>query len=164
MLDHLRTAALTIIATPPECTLSTAGPAGIQAALVRCLVVDDGLYVLVPSGADTVVNIEYCPDVVLTTPRWQVHGTSVILGEVAQPAGPLPAALRTRPDSAGHVVLRVVPVRMHIFAVPSQGAQTIDFDQDSAADGPAVAHQPGTAPALASAVGGRDARVCRSDP
>jgi hypothetical protein len=161
MLDHLRTAALTIIATPPECTLSSAGPAGIQAALVRCLVVDDGLYVLVPSGADTVVNVEHAPEVVLTTPRWQVHGTSVILGEVAQPTSPLPAALRARPDAAGHVVLRVVPVRMHIFAAPSQGAQTIDFDQDSAADDVAVAHQPGNVPALTLVRG--DARVCRSD-
>jgi hypothetical protein len=155
MLDHLRTAALTIIATPPECTLSTAGPAGIQAALVQCLVVDAGVYVLVPSGADTVVNVEHAPDVVLTTPRWQVHGTSVILGEVAQPTSPLPAALRTHPNAAGHVVLHVIPFRMHIFASVSQGAQTIDFDQDSAAGSTAIAHQPGDVPALASAVGAR---------
>jgi hypothetical protein len=155
MLDHLRTAALTILATTPECTLSTAGPAGIQAALVRCLVADDDLYVLVPSGADTVVNVEHAPDVVLTTPRWQVHGTCMILGDVAQPTSPLPAALRTCPDAAGHVVMRVAPVRMHIVASQSQGAQTIDFDQDSAAGGAAIAHQPENAPALASAVGAR---------
>jgi hypothetical protein len=157
MLDHLRTAALTIIATPPECTLSTAGPAGIQAALVRCLVVDGGLYVLVPSGDDTVVNIEQVPDVVLTTPRWQVHGTSMILGEVAQPTSPLPAAIRTRPDAAGHVVMRVVPLRMHVFASQSQGAQTIDFEPAADADGAAVAQQPGNVPALASALG---AHIC----
>jgi hypothetical protein len=153
MLDHLCTTALTILATTPECTLSTAGPAGIQAALVRCLVADLGLYVLVPSGADTVVNVEYSPDVVLTTPRWQVHGTSLILGEAGCLTSPLPAALRTCPDAAGHVVMRVFPVRMHIVASPSQGAQTIDFDHDAAADDVAVAQQPGNVPALTNAAG-----------
>ena len=38
MLDKLRVEALALIAATPHCTLSTTGPAGVQASVVACVV------------------------------------------------------------------------------------------------------------------------------
>lgn len=59
MFSQLRAEALALIATTPHCTLSTMGPAGVQASIVACVVRDDCVYALVPSTADRLFNLEY---------------------------------------------------------------------------------------------------------
>ena len=67
MLDKLRAEALALIATTSHCTLSTMGPASVQASIVACIVRDDCVYALVPSTADHLFNLEDHMEVVLTT-------------------------------------------------------------------------------------------------
>ena len=56
MLNKLRAEALALIAATPQCTLSTSGPAGVQASMVACLVREDCVYILVPSTVDHLFN------------------------------------------------------------------------------------------------------------
>jgi len=72
MLDKLRTEALALVAATPHCTLSTIGPAGVQASVVACVVREDCVYVLVPSTIDQLFNLEHELVVVLTSSLWQL--------------------------------------------------------------------------------------------
>ena len=81
MLKKLRAEALTLIAATPYCTLSTIGPAGVQASVVACVVREDCVYVLVPSTVDQLFNLEHELEVVLTSPLWQLRGAALALGD-----------------------------------------------------------------------------------
>jgi hypothetical protein len=76
MLDKLRAEALALIAATARCTMSTTDPAGVQAAVVACMVRDDAIYMLVPSTSDQLFNIEHHSEVVLTSPLWHLRGTA----------------------------------------------------------------------------------------
>ena len=99
MLDKLRAEALALIAGTPRCTLSTTGPAGVQASVVSCMVRDDCLYVLVPSTADHLFNLEHASEI------------------------------SARASSEGHTLVEVFPLRMQIEAAANRRyRETIDFD------------------------------------
>lgn len=129
MLDKLRAEALALIADTPRCTLSTTGPASVQASVVTCIVRDDCLYVLVPSTADHLFNLEHASEVLLTTALWQVRGAALALGEADGRHGTAPPEISARASSEGHTLVEVFPLRMQIEAAGNRRyRETIDFD------------------------------------
>jgi hypothetical protein len=128
MLDKLRDEALALIAATPQCTLSTIGPAGVQASVVACIVCADCVYVLVPSTADHLFNLEHEAEVVLTTPLWQLRGAALALGTVDGLHGTAPHEISARARTAGHALVEVFPIRMHIEPGGQRRyRETIDF-------------------------------------
>lgn len=129
MLGTLRVEALALISASPYCTLSTMGPAGVQASIIACLVRDDCVYVLVPSTADHLFNLEYNSEIVLTTHLWQLRGAALVLGDAAGLHGTAPRDVVARARTEGYAVVEVFPLRMHIEAAgPRRYRETIDFD------------------------------------
>lgn len=129
MLDKLRAEALALIGTTWHCTLSTIGPAGVQASVVGCMVLDDCIYILVPSTVDHLFNIQHTMEVVLTTTLWQVRGVGLALGGEHGPHGTLPHELSARARTEGYALVEVFPLRIHLEAAGQrQHRETIDFD------------------------------------
>jgi hypothetical protein len=129
MLDKLRAEALALIADTPHCTLSTTGPAGVQASIVACFVLDDCLYVLMPSTADHLFNLEHDQEVVLTTALWHVRGAALALGAADGRHGTAPREISARASSEGRTLVEVFPLRMQIEAAGNRRySETIDFD------------------------------------
>jgi hypothetical protein len=129
MLDKLRAEALALIAATPHCTLSTLGPAGMQASFVTCTAHDDCVYVLVPSTADHLFNLEHAMEVVLTTPLWQLRGAALALGTANGLHGTAPRELSAHARTQGYTVVEVFPLRMHLEAAGTRRyRETIDFD------------------------------------
>jgi hypothetical protein len=122
MLDKLRDRVVQILAETSLCTLATAGPAGLQASMVRCAGRGITLYLLVPDTSDHLFNLESESEVAITTETWRlrgmadiVHNTDVFSAEQRQ----------------WHTVVRVTPVRLHILPAQcglANYAETIDFD------------------------------------
>jgi len=128
MLGTLRAEALALIAATPNCTLSTIGPAGVQASIVACVVRDDCVYVLVPSTVDHLFNLEHELEVVLTSTLWQLRGAALALGDAAGRHGTAPDAIRARAGDAGYTLVEVFPFRMHLEpAGRRRYRETIDF-------------------------------------
>jgi hypothetical protein len=128
MLNTLRAEALALIAATPDCTLSTIGPAGVQASVVACLVCDDCVYVLVPSTVDHLFNLEHELEVVLTSTLWQLRGAALALGDAAGRHGTAPYDISTRAGDAGYTLVEVFPCRMHLEpAGRRRYRETIDF-------------------------------------
>lgn len=129
MLDKLRAEALALIAAAPHCTLSTSGPAGVQASIITCAVCEDCVYALVPSTADHLFNLEHTSELVLTSALWQMCGMALLLGEAYGRCGTVPHRLGARARADGLTVVEVFPLRMHLEASgPRRYRETIDFD------------------------------------
>ena len=123
MLDKLRDRARQILAETGLCTLSTSGPAGLQASVVRCAGRETSLYLLIPNTSDHLFNLESEPDVAVTTESWGLRGTA----EIVQDA----PCLFSAEQQQWHIVVRVRPLRLHIQPVkggPVTYTETIDFD------------------------------------
>jgi hypothetical protein len=132
MLDKLRAEALALIATTSHCTLSTTGPAGVQASIVACIVRDDCVYALVPSTADHLFNLEDHTEVVLTTALWQLRGVTLVIGGADGLHGTAPHDVSRRVKMEGQTLVEVFPLRIHIEAAgPRCYRETIDFDADA---------------------------------
>jgi hypothetical protein len=128
MLKKLRTEAFALIAARPHCTLSTIGPAGVQASLVQCLVREDCLYVPVPSTVDHLFNLEHELEVVLTNSLWQLRGAALALSDARGLQGAAPPDISARASAAGYSLLEVFPLRMHLEpAGRRRYRETIDF-------------------------------------
>ena len=129
MLDKLRAEALALIAATPDCTLSTSGPAGVQGSVVTCVMRDACAYVLVPSTADHLFNLEYDTEVVLTTALWQLRGAALVIGGADGLRGTIPPEISALARTEGYTVVEVFPLRMHLEAAgPRRYRTTIDFD------------------------------------
>jgi hypothetical protein len=129
MLDKLRDEALAQIAATPRCTLSTSGPAGVQASMVACHVRDTCIYVLVPSTADHLFNLEYSMEVVLTAALWCLDGAALGFRTAADPYAIASRAMRDRTVPEGHTLVEVFPIRIHLEAAGERRyRETIDFD------------------------------------
>lgn len=121
MLDKLRDRAISTIAATPTCTLSTTGPAGLQASAVSCRVHQARVFVLIPITSDHLFNLEHHPEVVLTTAHWQLRG----LVSASEPAQPGVNGVEPRQPT---VVVEVTPVQMHIEPAGDGGhRETVDF-------------------------------------
>ena len=128
MLGKLRAEALALIADTPDCTLSTIGPAGVQASVVACAVREDCVYVLVPSTVDHLFNLEHELEVVLTSRLWQLRGAALVLGESDGRHGTAPYDISARASEAGCTLVEVFPFRMHLEpAGRRRYRETIDF-------------------------------------
>jgi hypothetical protein len=128
MFSKLRAEALALIAATPYCTLSTVGPAGVQASIVACVVREDSVYVLVPSTVDHLFNLEHELEVVLTSPLWQLRGAALALSEAGGPHGAAPYDISAQSGIAGYTLIEVFPLRMHLEpAGPRRYRETIDF-------------------------------------
>jgi hypothetical protein len=128
MLNKLRAEGLALIAATSHCTLSTLGPAGVQASVVECLVREDCVYVLVPSTADHLFNLEHELEIVLTTSLWQLRGAALDLSESGGPHGAAPCEISAQARNAGYTLIEVFPLRMHLEpAGRRRYRETIDF-------------------------------------
>jgi hypothetical protein len=128
MLNQLRAEALALIAATPSCTLSTIGPAGVQASIVACVVREDCVYALVPSTADHLFNLEHELEVVLTSPLWQLRGAALALEESDGRHGTAPDNIRARARAAGSALVEVFPLRMNLEPAGwRRYRETIDF-------------------------------------
>ncbi len=128
MLKKLRADALALIATTPHCTLSTTGPAGVQASVVGCVVREDCVYVLVPSTIDQLFNLEHEPEMVLTSLLWQLRGAALALSAADGLQGTAPYDLSTQASAAGYTLVEVFPLRMHLEPDGRRRyRETIDF-------------------------------------
>jgi hypothetical protein len=128
MLNKLRTEALALIAATPHCTLSTIGPAGVQASVVECLVREDCVYVLVPSTVDHLFNLEHELEVVLTNLLWQLRGAALNLSEAGGLQGTAPYSINAQAQATGYTLIEVFPLRMHLEpAGRRRYRETIDF-------------------------------------
>lgn len=129
MLDKLRAEALALIAATAQCTMSTMGPAGVQATVVACLVRNDAIYVLVSSTSDQLFNIEHHSEVVLTTPLWHLRGAAHALAEVEGQYGLVPRDLAWSANDQGYRIVTIWPLRMHIESGGNRCyPETIDFE------------------------------------
>ena len=114
MLNTLRTQALALLAATPHCTLSTIGPAGVQASVVACIVREDCIYVLVPSTVDHLFNLEYELEVVLTSVRWQLRGAALALTEAGEQHGTAPYDICASARATGYKLVEIFPLYMHL--------------------------------------------------
>ena len=132
MLGTLRAEALALIAATPNCTLSTIGPAGVQASIVACVVRDDCVYVLVPSTVDHLFNLEHELEVVLTSTLWQLRGAALALGEADGRHGTAPDDINAHASDVGCTLVEVFPFRMHLEPAGwRRYRETIDFIKHS---------------------------------
>jgi hypothetical protein len=122
MLNKLRAEALALIAATPDCTLSSIGPAGVQASVVACVVRENCIYVLVPSTVDHIFNLEHELEVVLTSPLWQLRGAALMLSDCDGLQGAPPYNLSAQARVAGYRLVEVFPIRMHVE--PAAGGST----------------------------------------
>lgn len=128
MLDKLRHEALELIAATPQCALSTIGPAGVQASIVSCIVRADCIYVLLPSTADHLFNLEHYTEVVLTSTLWQLRAVALTLGAIDGLHGTAPHEISARARIEGQTLVEVFPLRMHIEPGRQRRyRETIDF-------------------------------------
>jgi hypothetical protein len=119
MLDRLRQEAIAWLAGIEACTLASAGPAGVQASWVECLASGLRLYLLLPSTADHLLNIEATGEVALAGDGWRLSGRARCLeGE----AGPW---LLTR--QPWQTVVEVIPISLHEDEAKGQPSRSLDF-------------------------------------
>lgn len=127
MLQHLRQRVIEALAPVQAATLSTYGPAELQAGLLPWKATDMYLYLLVPATSDHLLNLENRQDVVVTTPEWQLRGTATILERDDYPAA---LSLAWQPEAQWSRLVLVKPVRLHIRRRTGWGfSETIDIDE-----------------------------------
>jgi len=126
MLEHLRQRVVETLASIQTATLSTSGPAGIQARAFPCEARGLHLYLLIPGVSDQLLNLEYDPTAVVSTPAWQLHGSVLILNLRDAPAG---LVLVHDPDAVGCVLVQIRPFRLQINRRNGWGfSETIDIE------------------------------------
>lgn len=124
MLDHLRKRIEDALASVSAATLSTYGAADLQASLLACEAVGMRLYLLVPATSDDLLNLESQPEVVVTTPAWQLRGIGRVLAGADYPPG---LALCRKPEAQWSRLVEIRPVRLHIRGDSGWGfSETID--------------------------------------
>ena len=112
MLNDLRQQVADLLGAARQITLTTWGPAELQAALVRCEARDLQLYILVPHASDLLFNLEHRPDVLTVTPLWQVRGLARVLTTAEHPTD---LALLAAPEAAWCALVAITPTRLHRF-------------------------------------------------
>lgn len=129
MLDHLRQRVIDTLASVGSVTLSSCGPAELQASLLPCEAAGLHLYLLLPATSDHLLNLETQPDVVLNTADWQLRGVATVLEPTAYP--PDLALLSSAAAQWGRLVL-VRSTRLHIRRRNGWSySETIDIDEEA---------------------------------
>lgn len=126
MLDHLRQRVIDLLEPTNAVTLSTYGPAGIQAQVLSSIAQGLSLFVLVPATSEHLYNIEQQHIVVATTAEWQLRGYGRQLSPPEIPATVLPLSSI---QSGDYAVVEIRPLRLEIGSPNGGGfTETIDFD------------------------------------
>ncbi|MBK9054670.1 MAG: hypothetical protein IPL78_28310 [Chloroflexi bacterium] len=126
MLDHLRQRVIETLATVRSATLSTYGPAELQATLLSCEAVDMHLYLLLPATSDHVLNLENQPEAVVTTSDWQLRGLALILDSADYPPD---LSLYRKPEAQWSRLVEIRPTQLHIRRRHGWGySETIDVE------------------------------------
>jgi hypothetical protein len=129
MHDHLKWRVSVILATARTVTLSTAGPAGIQARLFHCEADGVHLFLLLPGTSDHLLNLEEDSLAVASTSGWQLRGFAQVL---QLQEGPDNLLLPQLPEAIGCVLVKILPSQLQIYRKNGWGfRETIDFDPDS---------------------------------
>ena len=126
MLEHLRQRAVETLASTDTVTLSTFGPADIQAGMFPCEAVDVHLYLRVPRTSDHLLNIENNPEAVVTALAWHLRGRARII-----PREKLMRELKLldAPGVEWEEIICIEPERLQISSSGETGYQeTIEFD------------------------------------
>jgi hypothetical protein len=126
MLDHLRQRVIENLASTQFATLSTYGAAELQATLLPCESSGLTLYILLPATSDHLLNLQSQPQVVVTTPDWQLRGTAVISDAVDSPSD---LALLRKPEAQWSRLIKICPTQLHIRRRNGWGySETIDIE------------------------------------
>jgi hypothetical protein len=126
MLDHLRQRIVNTLESARVATLSTCGPAAIQADLLPCELIGTRLYLLVPRASDHLFNLESQPDVVVTNRCWQVRGRARAIWRHACPPR---LHLIAHPEARWSQVVEVVPRQVQLRRAGQIGYyETIDVE------------------------------------
>jgi hypothetical protein len=124
VLQHIRQRVAEALVKASTVTLSTYGPADIQAGVFACEAAGVTLYLLVPRTSDHLFNLENNPIVVATTETWQLRGTARVVEQ-----RPIGLALLDRPDASWCELVEMRPTRMQIRRSEGEGyAETFDID------------------------------------
>lgn len=127
MLDHLRQRVIEVLAPVQSATLSTCGPASIQARIFPCQALGLRLYLLVPTTSDQLFNLEHEATTVVTTPEWQLRGVGRRLPLALAPAG---LSLAHSPYAVGCDLVEIEPHRLQVNRPCGWGyLETIDIDE-----------------------------------
>ena len=110
MLESLKNRVRHALTAEQSATLSTNGPAGIQAGFFPCQADGLTLYLLIPVSSDVLYNLESAPAVVITTPGWQLEGLGHILPLTQAPKA---IELARSPRAPGCVLVVVTCQRIH---------------------------------------------------
>lgn len=122
MLDKLRDQALNTLAAGSTGTLSTSGPAGLQASIITYRVAHHKIYTLIPITSDHLFNLETEPRVILTTPEWQLTGAAAMI----EPS-PALLALFKSPETRWRQWVEITPQRVQLEPGLAQPRITVDF-------------------------------------
>lgn len=131
MLDHLRQRVIEALSSVQSATLSTYGEAELQASHLPCEAVGLHLYLLLPAPSDHLLNLENRPEVVVTTPSWQLRGTAVVLEAAAYPPQ---LSLWHKPEAQWSRLVEIRPVQLNLrrptrWGLPGWGfSETIDIE------------------------------------
>ena len=126
MLDHLRQRIIETLASVPSATLSTYGPAGLQATLLPCESSSLRLYMLLPATSDHLLNLESQSEVVVTAPEWQLRGTAVVLHSIDYPRD---LCLHRKPEVQWSRLVEIQPTQLNIRRRNGWGySETIDIE------------------------------------
>lgn len=126
MLDHLRQRVIETLATVRSATLSTYGPAELQATLLACEPIDMCLYLLLPATSDHVLNLESQPEAVVTTSDWQLRGLALMLDRADYPSH---LSLYRKPEAQWSRLIEFRPTQLHIRRRNGWGySETIDIE------------------------------------
>ncbi len=126
MLEHLRLRAMEVLALVQAATLSTSGPAGIQARIFPCEAQNLTLYFLIPTVSDHLFNLEHDPAAMVSTTGWQLRGYGRILPLHEAPPG---LTLPGLPEASGCMLVEIRPFQLQINQRNGWGySETIDLD------------------------------------
>jgi hypothetical protein len=124
MLDHLRARIEEALKQPETALLITQGAGGLQASAWPSEAHGLRLYLLVPTAADHLLNLETCAQVVVMADNWRLEGK-------AERLATLPGlALTGRPEAPWSVVVEVRPERLHMLQTGGWGdGETLVIDE-----------------------------------
>ncbi len=124
MLDHLRARIEEALKQPETALLITQGVGGLQASAWPSEAHGLRLYLLVPTAADHLLNLETCAQVVVMADHWRLEGK-------AERRATLPGlALMSRPEAPWSVVVEVRPERLHMLQTGGWGdGETLVIDE-----------------------------------
>lgn len=126
MLEHLRRHVIDLLEPTQVVTLSTCGPAGVQAQMLPSAAKDLRLYILVPTTSDHLFNLEQDNLVVATTAEWQLRGSARVLSSEELPVD---VPLLHSSEASDYTVVEVQPKCLQVGRPNGRGfSETLDFN------------------------------------